>query len=192
MTKPDLQVNFRMPADLKAQLEEAARQNNRSTTAEVVARLQESFTEKRVAEGRMTALEIKSLMTEMTLTGTMLGLMQQIPRSEESDALTQQLIDRLDAMGDVQARLSALIDKLPVREPDDELSLEKRGNTPSPTAKRPLRKQTRPLGMDQAEWEAKRREELTVLDAGVTLDTDMEIPTTVKPERRIRRREEDK
>lgn len=32
-----------MPAVLKAQLEEAARQNNRSTTAEVVARLQESF-----------------------------------------------------------------------------------------------------------------------------------------------------
>lgn len=160
--------------------------------AEITARLQESFTEKRVAEGRMTALEIKSLMTEMTLTGTMLGLMQQIPRSEESDALTKQLIDRLDAMGDVQARLSALIDKLPVREPDDELLLEKRGDTPSPTAKRPLRKQSRPLGMDQAEWKAKRREELTALDAGVTLDSDMKIPTSVKPERRIRRREEDK
>lgn len=29
-------------------------------------------------------------------------------------------------------------------------------DTPSPTAKRPLRKQSRPLGMDQAEWEAKR------------------------------------
>lgn len=183
---------LRLQPELKAQLEKAASDNKRSLNAEITARLQESFTEKRVAEGRMTALEIKSLMTEMTLTGTMLGLMQQIPRSEESDALTKQLIDRLDAMGDVQARLSALIDKLPVREPDDELLLEKRGATPSLTAKRPLRKQTRPLGMDQAEWEAKRREELTALDMGVTLDTDMEIPTTVKPERRIRRREEDK
>jgi len=196
MKQTDPQMKLRFPPELKAQIEASAKENNRSMNAEIVARLQESFTEKRFTEGRMTALEIKSLMTEMTLTGTMLGLMQQIPRSEESDALTQQLIDRLDAMGDVQARLSALIDKLPVREPDDELSLEKRGDTPSPTAKRPLRKQSRPLGMDEAEWTAKRMRELAGENTGPDYDPDLTVPTTVepakKPERRINRREEGK
>lgn len=43
MSRQDLQVNFRMPADLKARLEDAAAQNRRSTTAEVVARLEASF-----------------------------------------------------------------------------------------------------------------------------------------------------
>ncbi|MDP3978329.1 MAG: Arc family DNA-binding protein [Pseudomonas sp.] len=43
MTKPDLQVNFRMPADLKARLENASKENHRSLTSEVVARLEASF-----------------------------------------------------------------------------------------------------------------------------------------------------
>lgn len=43
MTKTDLQVNFRMPADLKAKLEGAAKENHRSLTAEVVARLESTF-----------------------------------------------------------------------------------------------------------------------------------------------------
>ncbi|EIM13942.1 Arc family DNA-binding protein [Pseudomonas chlororaphis] len=39
MSRTDLQVNFRMPAELKAELERAAKESGRSLTAEVVARL---------------------------------------------------------------------------------------------------------------------------------------------------------
>lgn len=42
MSKEELQVNFRMPASLKAELEQAAKKNRRSVTAEVVARLEAS------------------------------------------------------------------------------------------------------------------------------------------------------
>lgn len=70
MTKQDLQVNFRMPAELKSELEAAAKRNNRSTTAEVVARLQESFsgelqrqplTEQAAAMHTLTALYQETL-----------------------------------------------------------------------------------------------------------------------------------
>lgn len=43
MSRSDPQVNFRIPAELKAQLEAAAEKNKRSITAELVARLEESF-----------------------------------------------------------------------------------------------------------------------------------------------------
>ena len=45
MTRSDLQVNFRMPASLKAALEAAAKENHRSLTAELVARLESTFLE---------------------------------------------------------------------------------------------------------------------------------------------------
>lgn len=45
MTKEELQVNFRMPASLKKDLEEMAKRNRRSLTAEVVARLEKSITD---------------------------------------------------------------------------------------------------------------------------------------------------
>lgn len=47
MSKDELQVNFRMPASLKRELEAAAKQSGRSLTAEVVARLELSL----LAEG---------------------------------------------------------------------------------------------------------------------------------------------
>lgn len=43
MSRTDVQVNFRMPAELKAELERAAKENRRSVTAELVARLEASF-----------------------------------------------------------------------------------------------------------------------------------------------------
>lgn len=43
MAKNDVQVNFRMPAELKAQLEKEAAENNRSLTSEIVARLEKSL-----------------------------------------------------------------------------------------------------------------------------------------------------
>ncbi|KJU80978.1 hypothetical protein N619_01015 [Ectopseudomonas oleovorans] len=50
MSRSDPQVNFRMPADLKDRLEEAARNNRRSTTAEIVARLEDSFGREGIAD----------------------------------------------------------------------------------------------------------------------------------------------
>lgn len=43
MTKKDVQVNFRMPEELKSELEKAAVANGRSLTAEIVKRLTGSF-----------------------------------------------------------------------------------------------------------------------------------------------------
>lgn len=43
MARDDPQINIRMPAALKAGLEEAASANNRSVTAEIVARLEQSM-----------------------------------------------------------------------------------------------------------------------------------------------------
>lgn len=43
MSRTDPQVNFRMPAKLKQKLEQAAARNHRSITAELIARLEESF-----------------------------------------------------------------------------------------------------------------------------------------------------
>lgn len=43
MARDDPQINIRMPAKLKARLEEAATSNNRSVTAEIVARLEQSM-----------------------------------------------------------------------------------------------------------------------------------------------------
>lgn len=43
MSRSDPQVNFRIPVELKARLEAAAEQNKRSITAELIARLAETF-----------------------------------------------------------------------------------------------------------------------------------------------------
>jgi hypothetical protein len=44
MTSEDIQTNLRLPADLKERLRQAADTSNRSMNAEVVARLEDSFT----------------------------------------------------------------------------------------------------------------------------------------------------
>lgn len=49
MTARDVQTNIRLPEDLKARLIEAARANQRSMGAEIVARLQASFEQTPVA-----------------------------------------------------------------------------------------------------------------------------------------------
>lgn len=45
MSKEELQVNFRMPASLKGELEALAKRSRRSLTAEIVARLERSVGE---------------------------------------------------------------------------------------------------------------------------------------------------
>lgn len=45
MARTDLQVNFRMPAELKAKLEQAAKESGRSITSELVHRIEKSLNE---------------------------------------------------------------------------------------------------------------------------------------------------
>ena len=149
---------LRMPAELRGQIEEAASSNKRSLNAEVVARLQDSFETSATVAGRATVLELKSLMTEVSLISALLSMVQQQPQSQERDGLLKQLVERVDAMGDIPKLFTELMKALPLEQPDqlqvEHFTLEKRGDKPSATAKRPLRKTSRPLGMDQAEWEA--------------------------------------
>lgn len=42
-SRDEVQANLRLPADLRDKLKAAAQQNHRSMTAEVVARLEDSF-----------------------------------------------------------------------------------------------------------------------------------------------------
>lgn len=43
MARTDPQLNFRIPAELKSRLEDAAVKNQRTLTGELIARLEESF-----------------------------------------------------------------------------------------------------------------------------------------------------
>lgn len=43
MARTDPQLNFRIPAELKARLEDAAVKNQRTLTGELIARLEQSF-----------------------------------------------------------------------------------------------------------------------------------------------------
>jgi plasmid stability protein len=55
MTSEDIQTNLRLPANLKAKLRRAAEANKRSTNAEVVARLEASFSASDLAAKGPTA-----------------------------------------------------------------------------------------------------------------------------------------
>lgn len=115
---------LRLQPDLKAQLEDAANDNKRSLNAEITARLQESFEEKSFAEGKATVLELKSLMTEISLLSALLTMVQQQPQNQERDAVLKQLIDRVDAMGDIPQRFVELMRALPIEGPA-ELAVER-------------------------------------------------------------------
>ena len=66
--------------------------------------------------------------------------------------------DRMTASGEqTYSTAYSMIDQLleeklkPLREQLFEMGFERRGDTPSPTVKKPTRKRTRPPGMDQEE-----------------------------------------
>lgn len=134
---------LRLQPDLKAQLEDAANDNKRSLNAEITARLQESFEEKAFSEGKQTVLELKTLMTEISLISALLAMVQQQPQSQERDVVLKQLIDRVDAMGDIQKLFTELMRALPIKQPE-QLNVEAHDDQPSPAAK----KGSRPLGTD--------------------------------------------
>lgn len=63
MKKDNVQVNFRLPQELKDKLEQSAQENGRSITSELIIRLDESFNKKQQSDN----LEVKldQILTEI-------------------------------------------------------------------------------------------------------------------------------
>jgi len=185
MKQTDPQMKLRFPPELKAQIEASAKENNRSMNAEIVEQLTAIYNlqnlfkdiqDEREAEQTPEERIRTSLSTLKMYTNQIDLIRQEVERYISGEELPHASKGRTVKAAGVE--------------------FEKRGDTPSPTAKRPLRKQSRPLGMDEAEWTAKRMRELAGENTGPDYDPDLTAPTTVKPamkpERRIHRREEDK
>lgn len=144
---------LRLQPDLKARLEEAANENKRSLNAEITARLEESFSAKpdtAALEGRIAGMELRAMATELSLSAAVLQLLQQLPKQDpalEGDvrSFSQEMLDRIGAYGDIQARFDELLRKLPSLK--GATTFEYRPAT-TPTAKKPRRKTSRPLGID--------------------------------------------
>jgi len=132
----------RMPREMRDLLEESAGRAGRSLHAEIIQRLQ-------------ATIDLDELMAEMQ-TGTYADVGEMLEsvladnnlmtaRGEQTFGTAYSMLDRL------------LDEKLaPIRETLLEVkSYEKRGDKPSPTTKKPIRKTSRPLGMEQDEWEAR-------------------------------------
>lgn len=134
---------LRMPQETRQLLENSAKAGGRSLHAEIIQRLQ-------------ATIDLDELMAEMQ-TGTYADVGEMLEsvladnnlmtaRGEQTFGAAYSMLDRL------------LDEKLaPIRETLLEVkSYEKRGDKPSPTTKKPIRKTSRPLGMEQDEWEARR------------------------------------
>ncbi|HAF91226.1 MAG TPA: hypothetical protein DCG67_05630 [Pseudomonas sp.] len=134
---------LRMPKETRQLLENSAKAGGRSLHAEIIQRLQ-------------ATIDLDELMAEMQ-TGTYADVGEMLEsvladnnlmtaRGEQTFGTAYSMLDRL------------LDEKLaPIRETLLEVkSYEKRGDKPSPTTKKPIRKTSRPLGMEQDEWEARR------------------------------------
>jgi phage shock protein A len=91
MARTDPQVNIRLPADLKARLDEHAAKEGRSLTAEVVYRLELSF-----AAGQYRGAAEHGLDLAKQLAETVKGLQQQL---KERDEAMQRMSAFIDTMG---------------------------------------------------------------------------------------------
>lgn len=146
-------ITLRIPKELHTQITQAAEETSKSANAEIVARLQESFSPKPDAtelEGRIAGMELRAMATELSLSAAVLQLLQQLPKQDadlEGDvrSFSQEMLDRIGAYGDIQARFDELLSKLPSLK--GATTFEYRPAT-TPTAKKPRRKTSRPLGTD--------------------------------------------
>lgn len=100
MARNDPQVNLRIPAELKASLDSAAANSGRSLTAEIVARLSQSFegaaesaeldqlrfenaTLKQMLEGKSLGTDLAAILA-VTLAGQTLGMIEAVKKSKPS------------------------------------------------------------------------------------------------------------
>lgn len=165
MSRDAPQFKLRMDAELKDLVEKAAQENHRSINAEIVARLQESF---RQADTPTTPalLMLRKLHEESAARLAELRAIRK-PTAMEQVELEHEERAAKNLRHTIARSLQFLTDSFPQKddpETAEEIELgvidyELHRATPSPTAKRPLRKTSRPLGMDQAEWEARKAAE---------------------------------
>ncbi|MBU0563390.1 MAG: Arc family DNA-binding protein [Gammaproteobacteria bacterium] len=134
---------LRLQPALKARLEDAAYQNKRSLNAEISARLEASI----AIDEYMAEIKAGTFADALALLESVVGDNDRMTASgEQTYGTAYSMLDQL-----LEEKLA------PIRETLLQVkSYEKRGDKPSPTAKKPTRKRTRPLGMDQAEWDAQR------------------------------------
>jgi len=101
MARTDPQLNIRIPAELKAALDAVAAENKKSTTAEIVSRLQASFYDAGNGETKgklIVALTTLRMLHHMTTdpdlkrdVGTMLAFMGSVDGGTDVLAATQAL-----------------------------------------------------------------------------------------------------
>lgn len=116
-----MQVNFRMPADLKAALEIESKKNHRSLTAEITARLTESLMPRTMddieaARPRELDRELAELSVESYRLTYQLNLLQQQVKKALSDEDRVRLIDEADEVsakiGQVEAKRQMKLQQL--------------------------------------------------------------------------------
>lgn len=132
---------LRLQPELKSQLEAAARLNKRSLNAEISARLEATVD----LDEYMAELKVGTFADAYTLLESVLSDNDRMTANGDQTFTTAyHLLDQL-----LEEKLT------PIRETLLQVkSYEKRGDKPSPTTKKPIRKTSRPLGMEQDEWEA--------------------------------------
>jgi hypothetical protein len=133
---------LRLQPELKNQLEAAAKHNKRSLNAEISARLEATVD----LDEYMAELKVGTFADAYALLASVLADNNRVAANggQTFDA-AYHLLDQL-----LEEKLA------PIRETLLEVkSYEKRGDQPSPTAKKPIRKTSRPLGMEQDDWEAR-------------------------------------
>lgn len=133
---------IRMPRDMRDLLEESAGRGGRSLHAEIMQRLEATI----AIDEYMAEIKAGTFADALTLLESVLGDNDRMTASgEQTYSTAYSMLDQL------------LDEKLkPLREQLRDLGFERQSDAPSHTAKKPTRKRTRPLGMDQAEWDAQR------------------------------------
>lgn len=162
MSRTDPQFNLRIPVALKTKIEDSARQNKRSATAEIIARIEATFELDALMAARSLGHEnhagVFSYLAHLEARDELLtqhspDLSHIKPKHQAGEQPTNLVtIDKTthDKLNQLDERMTELLAALQTA------TFEHRGHTPSPTAKKPARKGTRPLGMDIKEWEAKQ------------------------------------
>ncbi|WP_312374283.1 Arc family DNA-binding protein [Stutzerimonas nitrititolerans] len=159
MKRTDPQFKLRIPPEVKAALDEAAKSSHRSINAEIVARLKATID----LDEFMAEIKAGTFAEVHTLLDSVLADNDRVAaHGGQTFDTAYWMLDKL-----LEEKLDPLRDLL-----SQATSWEKRGDQPSPTAKKPISKRSRPLGMDQEEWDALRRAEI---------DADTETAETTKP-----------
>lgn len=142
MKQTDPQFKLRIPPEVKAALDEASKSSHRSLNAEIVARLKATID----LDEFMAEIKSGTFAEVYTLLESVVGDNDRMTASgEQTYSTAYSMLDQL------------LDEKLkPLREQLRDLGFERQSDATYHTAKKPIRKRARPLGMEQTEWDAQR------------------------------------